>query len=69
MSSNVIDKSDERWERLYKAWLSDDKEAGWLVLGSEQYRVVAKDDDSILFIQTSGNIDSMYGSYSQGVPQ
>jgi hypothetical protein len=68
MLSEVIKKGDPGWERLFEAWKSSE-EAGWLVLNTEQYRVIANDDDAILFIPVSGNIDSMYGSYTQGVPE
>lgn len=68
MPSEVIRKGDDGWERLFEAWKSS-REAGWLAIGTEQYRVIAGDDDSILFVPVSGNIDSMYGSTTQGVPQ
>ena len=64
---NVIRKGDPRWERLYKEWISSKKDAGWLVIGAEQYRVIAKDDDSILFVPVTGNIDTMYGHMTTGV--
>jgi len=66
---NVIRKGDPRWERLFKAWKGEGKSAGWLVLRSEQYRVIGGEDASVLFVPTSGNIDQHYGDYSQGVPQ
>lgn len=67
MSENVIRKGDVEWERLYLKWKESDKDAGWLVTGSEQYRVILNDDDDILFIPVSGNIDSLYGSTTGGV--
>lgn len=69
MGNAVIKKGDEGWERLFELWKSSNKDAGWLVIGAEQYQVIAKDDDSIIFIPVGGNIDSMYGSTTQGVPK
>ena len=68
MANMVIRKGDSEWQRLFEAWKASE-EAGWLVIGSEQYRVIAGDDDSILFIPVTGNIDSMYGSFTEGVPK
>ena len=67
--SDVIRKGDSEWERLFTAWRASKKEAGWLVIGAEQYRVIANDDDSVLFVPITGNIDSMYGHMTQGVPE
>lgn len=67
MEDNVIRKGDARWERLYSRWRADKGEAGWLVIGAEQYRVIANDDDSIIFIPVTGNIDTLYNS-TTGVP-
>ena len=67
MEKDVIRQGDSRWELLYKAWLGDGKDAGWLVHGGIQYRVLAQDDDTIIFEPVSGNIDSMYGSMSGGI--
>lgn len=69
MAGNIIKRGDAEWERLYRAWKADGKDAGWLVTGAEQYRVIAESDENILFIPVTGNIDNMYGSYTQGVPQ
>lgn len=68
MADNVIRKGHPDWERLYEEWKGSDSEAGWLVTGSMQYRVIATDDDEILFIPVTGNIDSLYGSLTQGAP-
>lgn len=69
MEDFVIRKGDQRWDRLYELWKSDKKEPGWLVKGTEQYRVIAGDDEDILFVLVAGNIDGMYGSMTQGVPE
>lgn len=67
MNAGVIDRGDDRWERLFREWKASEKDAGWLVIGSEQYRVIANDDDGVLFIPVTGNIDGMYGSLSGGI--
>ena len=66
-TDNVIRKGDPEWDRLFQAWSQDKKKAGWLVLGTLQYRVIQNDDDSVVFVPVTGNIDSYYGSMSQGV--
>lgn len=65
----IIKEGDRRWERLYSAWKADRRDAGWLVIGSEQYRVIARDDDAVIFIPVVGNIDSMYGTMTGGIPK
>ena len=67
MPKDVIRQGDDRWEPLFKAWLAARGDAGWLVHGGLQYRVIAQDDDVIIFEPVSGNIDSMYGSMSGGI--
>jgi hypothetical protein len=67
MSKDVIREGDDRWESLFKAWLASSGDAGWLVYGGKQYRVFAQDDDTVVFENVSGNIDSMYGSLSGGI--
>jgi hypothetical protein len=67
MGDNIVRKGDVGYERLFTKWKESKKDAGWLVIGSEQYRVIAHEDDSIIFIPVAGNIDSMYGSVSGGV--
>jgi hypothetical protein len=64
---DIIRQGDDRWERLFARWKASKGDAGWLVIGSEQYRVIANDDDSVIFIPVTGNIDSMYGSMSGGI--
>ncbi len=69
MENSAIKKGDMEWDRLFEAWKEDNRDAGWLVIGTKQYRVIAKDDDSIIFIPVTGDIDSMYGQTTQGVPR
>lgn len=69
MAEVVIRKGHPEWERLYSKWKASKDDAGWLVFGSEQYRVIALDDDSIIFVAKAGLIDGMYGSLTQGVPE
>ena len=64
---DIVRKGDDRWERLFKKWKTSKSDAGWLVIGSEQYRVIANDDDSVIFVPVTGNIDGMYGSMSGGL--
>lgn len=67
--SAVIRKGDAEWERLYTAWRADGKEAGYLVMGSEQYKVYANDGDDVLFVRTGSNIDANYASITGGIPK
>ena len=67
--TDVIKKGDSRFERLVQLWKNDKKDAGWLSIGSELYRVIANDDDLVLFIPTSDGIDNYYGMTTGGLPQ
>lgn len=66
---DVIKKGDIRFERLFQLWKDDKKDAGWLIIGSESYRVIANDDDDVLFIPARDGIDNYYGTITGGIPQ
>ena len=66
---DVIKKDDVRFARLFQLWKNDKKDAGWLVVGSESYRVIANDGDDVLFIPTKSGIDDYYGMTTGGIPQ
>jgi hypothetical protein len=58
---------DPGYERLFTAWKADNREAGTLCIGTEQYTVLLGTDDKVFFKSVSGNIDSFYGSLSGGI--
>lgn len=64
--SPVITKDDSDWLRLYQAWV-EQKQAGWVVIGGTQYRVLRPSDEEVSFELVSG-FDTMYGSITQGLP-
>ena len=67
--ADTITKDDPRYERLYQAWLSDKKQAGYLCIGTEMYRVIAKNDFDVVFVPETGGIDSNYSTTTGGLPE
>ncbi len=63
---SVISKDDPDWLRLYTAWV-EQKQAGWVVVGGTQYRVLHPSDEDIAFELVAG-FDEMYGSITKGMP-
>lgn len=63
---STIEEGNPLWAKLLALWMEDGREAGWVTLGGQQFKVLRPSDEEIKFVLESG-FDGQYGSTTKGL--